>query len=78
MVFAILQEQAGRRHWVRTEVSEGGLHSCQRQSTCNMATAIAPSATQRSFASATPARSRQPSASANTRRSPPRIVSYQW
>ena len=27
MVFAILQEQAGRRHWVRTEVSEGGFAS---------------------------------------------------
>jgi hypothetical protein len=24
MAFAILQEQAGRRHWVRTEVSERG------------------------------------------------------
>jgi hypothetical protein len=27
MAFAILQEQAGRRHWVRTEVSEGGFTS---------------------------------------------------
>ena len=27
MAFAILQEQAGRRHWVRTDVSERGFTS---------------------------------------------------